>query len=88
VEIVGILSAFSVLGAFIANQYGWVSNDNIWYDVANLIAACGLFAYAYSLGGWPFMLTNAVWAAVSAIDVVRYLLGHRPHKNWRKPRLH
>lgn len=87
-ELLGILSALLVLFAFIANQYGWVRSDNIWYDVANLVAAGGLFVYAYSMDVWPFMLTNGVWGAVSGIDVARYLLGHRPHKSWRKPRLH
>lgn len=87
-ELLGILSAALVLSAFIANQYGWVRNDNIWYDTINLAAALGLFVYSFSISAWPFMITNAVWGVVSAIDVIRYLLGHRPHKSWRKPRLH
>ena len=87
-ELLGILSALAVLGAFVANQYGWVRNDNIWYDAINLVAASGLFLYALSIRGYPFMLTNAVWAAVSGVDVVRYILGYRPHKTWRRPRLH
>ncbi len=79
-ELIGTLSALLVLCAFIANQYGYVRNDNIWYDTINLLSAGGLMVYALSIHGWPFIITNAVWAAVSGIDVVRYILGHRPHK--------
>lgn len=83
-ELLGILSALLTLSAFVANQYGWVRNDSIWYDSANLLSGIGLFIYAYSLGSVPFMLTNSVWSLVSGIDVLKYFFGRRPKK--RRPR--
>ena len=75
IEFLGIGSAALLLAAFAGNQFGKLSNDSLLYDGANLVAALGLFAYAYSMGVVPFMVTNAVWALVSGADVARSLLG-------------
>jgi hypothetical protein len=73
-EIVGIGSALLVLAAFVLNEYGELSSESIWYDGINLVASLGLFIYASVNHVWPFVLTNGVWALVSGIDVVRYLV--------------
>ena len=73
-ELLGIGSALLTLSAFIANEYGWLSNDDFLYDFINLISGSGLFFYAYLSGVVPFMITNSVWALVSGIDVVKHLL--------------
>lgn len=74
VEILGIASAGLLLFAFVANEWGKLSSESIWYDLCNFLSALGLFAYAYHLGAVPFMITNAVWGLVSGADVVKDLL--------------
>ena len=76
-EILGILSALLTLSAFIMNQYGFLSNDDIRYDAMNMFAGIGLVFYAVSISAVPFMLTNSVWAVISGIDVVKYFLKKR-----------
>ena len=78
-EIIGIVSALLTLSAFIMNQYGILQNDDIRYDMMNMISGIGLVIYAVSIHGVPFILTNTVWAIVSGIDVGRYFL-KRPQK--------
>jgi len=73
-EIIAIASAVLTLSVYVANQYGELSVNNFWYDLANLVSSIGLFSYALSLGIIPFILTNAVWGLVSGIDVAKYLL--------------
>lgn len=73
-EIIGIVSALLTLSAFIMNQYGILSNEDIRYDTMNMISGIGLVVYAVSIHGVPFILTNSVWAVVSGIDVVKYIL--------------
>ncbi|TSC86131.1 MAG: hypothetical protein G01um10148_637 [Parcubacteria group bacterium Gr01-1014_8] len=84
IEILGIASALLTLSAFIANEYGKLKAESFWYDFINFVSGVGLFVYAYDQGVVPFMLTNSVWAAVSGIDVVKYLLGHKGLKKRRK----
>ncbi len=79
IELLGIASAGLLLFAFVANEWGKLSSESIWYDLFNFLSALGLFAYAYHLGALPFMVTNAVWGLVSGVDVVRYFLGKRSH---------
>lgn len=74
IEILGIASAGLLLFAFVANEWGKLSSESIWYDLLNFLSALGLFAYAYHLGAVPFMITNAVWGLVSGVDVVKDVL--------------
>ncbi len=70
--LLGVLSALLILALFVANQYGWLSNDGVWYDALNLVGASGLLYYAIVTDAVPFILTNGAWALVSGIDVLRY----------------
>ena len=79
-EILGISSALVTLSAFMANQFGYLSNEDFLYDFLNMISGAGLFVYAYSTGVIPFMITNSVWFLVSASDVVRYVTGKRSQR--------
>ena len=73
IELLGIVSALVTLSAFVANEYGWLSNESILYDFLNMCSGTGLFIYAYSTGVVPFMITNSVWALVSGIDVMKHI---------------
>lgn len=78
IELLGIASAALLLFAFVANEWGKLSSESVWYDLFNFLSACGLFIYAYHLGAVPFMVTNAVWGLVSGADVVKDLLRCKP----------
>ena len=84
IEILGVLSAFMTLSAFVANEWGTLSAESILYDAMNFVASIGLFTYAYHLDAIPFMLNNAVWGIVSGIDVARYLVKGKGLKKRRK----
>ena len=72
IEILGILSAMLALFAFVANQYHKLNDDNVWYDLLNFLAGCGLIVYALSIPALPFVLRDVVWALVSGIDLIKY----------------
>ncbi len=84
IEILGILSALLALIAFIGNEYGQLKANSLSYDLLNFVSGAGLFFYAYYAGVIPFMITNAVWALVSGIDVVKYFLKSKRLKKGRK----
>lgn len=73
-ELLGIASAALALIAFIGNEYGQLKANSLSYDLLNFVSGAGLFFYAYYAGVIPFMITNAVWALVSGIDVVKYFV--------------
>lgn len=77
IGMLGILSALLALSAFVANEYGKLSTDSFLYDFINFVSGVGLFIYAFHEGVIPFMLTNSVWALVSGIDVMKYILRRR-----------
>ena len=49
------------LAAFAGNEWGYMRAKGFWYDAINFLSAVGLFAYAYTQGVVPFMITNSVW---------------------------
>lgn len=86
IEILGVFSALLALSAFVANEYGKLTAESLWYDLINLISAVGLGFYAYSIGAIPFIITNSVWGLVSGIDVIKYLFGTSKHHRRRYPK--
>ena len=86
-ELLGILSAFLALAAFVSNEYGKLTNESFLYDLLNLLAGTGLVIYAFSIHAVPFIITNSVWALVSGIDVVKYLWKGKGRTRRRKRRV-
>ena len=84
IEMLGIVSALVTLSAFVANELGFLTTEDFTYDFLNMVSSMGLFAYAYSTGVFPFMLTNSIWFLVSASDVVRYVFGKRARRRRRR----
>jgi hypothetical protein len=76
-EVIGIFSALCALVAFMGIQYDKLSDTSIIYDLLNLASGLGLVFYAYVHGTVPFLITNSVWAIVSGIDVIRFVMGKR-----------
>jgi hypothetical protein len=65
-QVLQILGALAVLGAFIAVQAGWLMPRSYPSLILNL-AGSGLLAVLALIGGqWGFLLLEASWAAVSA----------------------
>lgn len=72
--IIGCLGAGIILVAFIALQLHYLNDEDIRYDVANVIGSIFLVWYAYSGGSWPFFILNTVWGLVSLKDVITYYM--------------
>ncbi|MDO8561934.1 MAG: hypothetical protein Q7S05_03855 [bacterium] len=68
----GLISALCALFAFIANEYGYLKNEDVSYDLLNFLAGLGLVTYALSIHALPFVIVNGVWALVSGIDLYIY----------------
>ena len=82
--LLGIFSALLALAAFVGNEYGKLTSESFLYDLMNFIAGAGLAYYALTIHALPFILTNTVWALVSGIDVVKYLVGKRGRRRKRR----
>jgi hypothetical protein len=83
-EVLGLGSAFMVLYAFMANEYGTLSVRSLTYDALNFFGAIGLFIYAFQTGTIPFMVTNSVWACIAGLDVFKHM--RRRSKRYRPVR--
>lgn len=83
-ELLGFFSALLALAAFVGLEYGELAARSIVYDLLNFVAGIGLVVYALHIHGYPFVLTNSVWALVSGVDILRHLSGHPGRKRgWR-----
>lgn len=72
--IIGIIGAGIVLVAFVLNQTNVWKNDNVRYDILNLVGSFLLVLYAVLLESIPFFILNLVWGLVSLMDVIKYFL--------------
>ena len=45
-QVISVLGALAILGAFAANLFGWVQPSNLWYSVANFLGSAAGERYA------------------------------------------
>ncbi len=75
VQIVSILGALAILGAYVANQLGRISPSHLSYTVANFVGAAILTAVAVADRQIGFMLLQGAWTLVSLVGMVAILRG-------------
>jgi hypothetical protein len=77
-QVISVLGALAILGAYAANLLGCLGPANLSYSVANLIGS-GILTYIaivdQQLG---FLLLEGVWALVSLWGVIQVLRGKAP----------
>lgn len=76
--IIGTTGAALILIAFIMGQFHKWKDTDLIYDAVNFIGAILLIIYAVLIVSYPFMILNAVWAAVSLRDIFSDLSVRRP----------
>jgi hypothetical protein len=64
-QLVSIIGALAVLGAFAADQFGWVDPGRLSYALANSVGAGILTAVAIVDGQVGFFLLQGAWTLIS-----------------------
>ena len=77
-QIVSVLGALAILGAYIANQFRFIGPSNMSYSVANFVGSAVLLMIAVIEVQWGFILLEGVWALVSLWGIITLLRGGTP----------
>ncbi len=88
-QIISILGALAILGAFAANQLGWINPSQLSYALANFVGAAILTAVAIVDRQVGFVLLQGAWTLVSLVGVVAILRagGSHPRSTGREENL-
>lgn len=70
-DILGTAGVALLLAAFLANVAGWLRVDSRVYQSLNLAGAGLACVASYLIAFWPFVVLEAVWAAVAAFALIR-----------------
>ncbi len=77
-QMISVLGAIAILGAYAANLLGWLGPANLPYSVANLIGSGILTIVAVVDQQLVFILLEGVWALASLWGVIQVLRGRPP----------
>lgn len=77
-SLIELVGAVLILSAFVLVQLGRMDPTSLAYLLLNLSGAGTLAAVAAVDGDVGFLLLEGVWAVVSAIGTVRFVLGRQP----------
>jgi hypothetical protein len=76
-QVISVLGALAILGAFAANLFGWIQPSNLWYSVANFLGSAVLTVVAIIDQQLGFLLLEGTWALVSLWGIFSALRGRR-----------
>jgi hypothetical protein len=76
-QVISVLGALAILGAFAANLFGWIRPSNLWYSVANFLGSAVLTVVALVDRQLGFLLLEGTWALVSLWGIFAALRGGR-----------
>ena len=76
-QVISVLGALAILGAFAANLFGWIQPSNLWYSVANFLGSVVLTGVAVIDQQLGFLLLEGTWALVSLWGIFSALRGMR-----------
>lgn len=82
---IGSLGAGLILIAFVLGQLHIWKDTYLSYDLLNALGSILLLIYAWIGFSWPFVILNAVWAAISIKDVIVDLKRNTRRKNTMGP---
>ena len=85
-QIVQIAGSLLILTAFVAAQRGWLNPQSRRYLVLNLLGSAVLAVEAAFGGQWGFLLLETVWAVVSAVALVKDVIGGARRKRDKRER--
>ncbi|MBA2535497.1 MAG: hypothetical protein H0V21_10855 [Rubrobacter sp.] len=74
-QVISVLGALAILGAFAANLFGWIQPSNLWYSVANFLGSAVLTVVAVVDRQLGFILLEGTWALVSLWGIIAALRG-------------
>jgi len=77
-DVIATIGVSTLLVAFVLNIRNIISPNNRWYNILNIIGAtlCGYSAYLISF--YPFVILEAVWAAVAALALLKCVSRETP----------
>lgn len=70
-QIISVIGAAMILGAYIAYQRGWLGRERRAYNLLNFVGALLLAWVAIADQRWGFIILETVWAAVSLPPLLR-----------------
>ncbi len=76
-QVISVLGALVILGAYAANLSGWVDSSNLSYLVANFLGSAVLTVIAVIDQQIDFILLEGTWVLVSLWGIVSALRGDR-----------
>ena len=85
-QVVSIVGALAILGAFAANQLGWVRPSQLSYAAANFVGAGILTGVAVLDGQIGFVILQGAWTLVSLWAIVSILRGRASRGERRSSR--
>lgn len=70
-QLISLLGAALLLGAYLANQRGFLSRSDRLYSLLNLIGSLLLLCVAVVDQRWGFIVLEGAWAAISIPPLLR-----------------
>jgi hypothetical protein len=70
-QVISVVGALLILGAYFSYQRGWMGRENRWYSAMNLVGGALLAWVATIDQRWGFVLLEGTWALLSIPPLIK-----------------
>ena len=68
---IGMFGVAILVGAYFANQSGWLASDDRRFPAANLAGSLLIMGSLWTAWNWPSAVIEVVWSAISLYGILR-----------------
>ncbi|MCX8035254.1 MAG: hypothetical protein N3A71_03165 [Candidatus Dojkabacteria bacterium] len=70
IELLGVLGAIMILGAYFLLSINYLSADNLFYQLLNILGSLVLLCYSFYKKAWANVGINFIWMIIGLFALV------------------
>ena len=74
ISIIGWYGTVAIVGAYALTSFGFLSPENVWYQILNGTGAVGIVLVSYNKKAYQPAVLNLIWTIIALIAIVKILI--------------
>ncbi len=70
-QVIGWYGTIAIVGAYALTSFGYLSSENIWYQILNGTGAIGIVIISLNKKAYQPAVLNIIWTIIAVIAIIK-----------------